>query len=283
MSIIEVKGLTKDYGRGRGVFDVSFSVEKGQVFGFLGPNGAGKTTTIKSILSMIHYDQGEILYFDAPHSHRTHEWLGVVVDATLYDEEWKVRDVERIVRPFYSQWDAQLFDQLLKSFNVDRAKRVKELSRGMNVKLMLAVALSHGAKLLVLDEPTSGLDPVARDEICDILSEYVSDGTRSVLFSTHITTDLEKIAHDVTFILEGQIVFTGKKDDLLKTYALVKGESSAINDSHKKLIHGIRRNQTEFEGITLAEHIPQLPGDLTFAPPTLDDIVVCMNRRATNG
>jgi ABC-2 type transport system ATP-binding protein len=167
---------------------------------------------------------------------------------------------------------------MLEKFGIDRKKKVKELSRGMKVKLMMAVALSHDAKLLILDEPTSGLDPVARDELCDMLSEFVTDENKSVLFSTHITTDLEKIADYITFILDGQVVFTGSKESLLEKYVLVKGGLSEISSQQKKLLIGLREHGTGFEGMAEAENIGKLSKNLLAEPITLDENIIYMNK-----
>jgi ABC-2 type transport system ATP-binding protein len=162
--------------------------------GFIGPNGAGKTTTIKLILGISRCDAGRVRLFGEEGTLEQNERIGVVMDSPPYVEDWTANDVERAISPFYSSWDTAHYDGYLRRFGLERKKKVKELSRGMRMKLQIAVALSHNAELLILDEPTSGLDPVARDEICDLLREFVTDENKSVLFSTHITTDLEKTA-----------------------------------------------------------------------------------------
>lgn len=214
-NILEIRELEKHYDQ-FSLRKVSFSVPKGFIMGFIGPNGSGKTTTIKCLLGLTKYDAGEIELFEQVRETldaAINEEIGVVMDSSFYVQDWSVDDVEKAVSLFYSKWDARQYDRLLKRFRLNRKKKVKELSRGMKVKLMLAVALSHDAKLLILDEPTSGLDPSARDEICELLGEFVMDEEKSVLFSTHITSDLEKIADYITFILDGKVVYTGLKDD----------------------------------------------------------------------
>jgi len=280
--LIEVRGLCKRYA-GFALEDVSFDVPKGYIMGFVGPNGAGKTTTIKSILHMIEQDAGEIRLFGKnPQTDMAEitDKIGVVMDAPFYAEDWTMRDVEGAVSPFYSQWDTKRYTELLSRFHIDKAKRVKELSRGMKVKLMLTVALSHDAQLLILDEPTSGLDPVARDELCELLCDFVSDESRSVLFSTHITGDLEKIADYITFILNGRIVFSGLKDDLMEAYVVVKGGRNELSAAQKKGLIGLREHGTGFEGLAARADLASLPKGLLTEPITLEELVVYMNKGA---
>jgi len=277
---LEVCGLNKSYDT-FSLKDVSFKIPTGYIMGFIGPNGAGKTTTIKSILNMINHQSGKVSLFgldSKDYAGQINEQIGIVMDSPFYVEDWTAADVEAAVSPFYSRWDGGKYVNLLKRFAIDRKKKIKELSRGMKVKLMIAVALSHEARLLILDEPTSGLDPVARDELCDMLSDFVTDENRSVLFSTHITLDLEKIADYITFILDGKIVYTGTKDALLEKYVLVKGGLSEISAEQKKLIIGLREHSTGFDGMTETESIGRLPKSLVFEPITLEEIIICMNK-----
>jgi len=277
---LEVCGLNKSYDT-FSLKDVSFKIPTGYIMGFIGPNGAGKTTTIKSILNMINHQSGKVSLFgldSKDYAGQINEQIGIVMDSPFYVEDWTAADVEAAVSPFYSRWDGGKYVNLLKRFAIDRKKKIKELSRGMKVKLMIAVALSHEARLLILDEPTSGLDPVARDELCDMLSDFVTDENRSVLFSTHITLDLEKIADYITFILDGKIVYTGTKDALLEKYVLVKGGLSEISAEQKKLIIGLREHSTGFDGMTETASIGRLPKSLVFEPITLEEIIICMNK-----
>lgn len=263
--------------------DVSFTVPEGYIMGFIGQNGAGKTTTIKSILNMVNYQSGDIRIFGVDSRDSTGQLdgqIGVVMDTPFYVEDWTMADVEKAVSPFYCYWNSGKYADLLAKFGIDRKKKVKELSRGMKVKLMIAVALSHEAKLLILDEPTSGLDPVAREELCDMLGEFVTDEHKSVLFSTHITSDLEKIADYITFILDGRIVFTGTKEELLESFVLIKGGLSEINAEQKKLIIGLREHGTGFEGMLETVNIRKLSNNLLVEPITLEEIIIFMNKGA---
>lgn len=283
-NILQVNNLNKKYD-GFSLQDVSFAVPSGYVMGFIGPNGAGKTTTIKSILGMVCADGGTIKILDSEVSTDTVEFkddIGVVMDLPFYVDEWKVKDVEKAVSMFYSRWNSNAFKKYLKAFDISPDKKVKDLSRGMKVKLMLSAALSHEPKLLILDEPTSGLDPVARDELMDILRDFMSDESKGILFSTHITSDLEKIADYITFIIDGKIVFTGEKDKFIEGYLLVKGGIKDIDPEHKKRIIGYREHSVGFEGIVKAESMEKLPSNLAFEKPSLDEIIIYTNREGKN-
>ena len=282
-NILEVNNLVKKYDT-FSLKDVSFCVPSGLIMGFIGPNGAGKTTTIKSILNMIAPNAGTIKLFGMDNKEDTiliNEQIGVVMDSPFFVDDWNMTDVENAISPFYANWDRQKYAELLNGFGIEKKKKVNELSRGMKVKLMLSVALSHNAKLLILDEPTSGFDPVARDELCNLLSDFVSDETNSILFSTHITADLEKIADYITFIFDGQIVFSGLKDDFLEKYILAKGGLDEISAEQKKLIIGFREHPTGFEGMIEAANMSKLPKSLLFEQPTLEEIIVFMSKGGT--
>ena len=282
-NILEVRGLRKNYGA-FSLNDVSFDVPSGYIMGFIGPNGAGKTTTLKLVLNIINRAGGSVKMLGRELAIADNEQIGVVMDTPMYVDEWTLKDVEKAIAPFYPAWDAAKFAGYLEQFGLEGKKKVKELSRGMKVKLQIAAALSHGAKLLILDEPTSGLDPVARDEICDLLREFVTDENKSVLFSTHITADLEKTADFITFILNGSIVFTGAKDDLLEKYARVTGGLKDIGAEQKRLVIGYREHGTGFEGMVESANLGKLPGAVLVEEITLDEIIIFMNKGVkTNG
>ena len=278
-NILEVNGLRKSYGSFE-LNDIAFDLPCGYIMGFIGPNGAGKTTTIKLILDVIKSDSGSVKLFGCEDNAIQNESIGVVMDTPLYVDEWTINDVEKAIFPFYKQWDKKTFADLLKQFGLDKKKKVKELSRGMKVKLQIAAAFSHNAKLLILDEPTSGLDPVAREEICDLLREFISDENNSVLFSTHITSDLEKIADYITFILNGSIVFTGAKDELLEKYARVTGGLTDIDGEHKKSVIGYREHGTGFEGMVEVSNIKTLPSSILTEEINMEEIIIFMNKGA---
>jgi ABC-2 type transport system ATP-binding protein len=204
--------------------------------------------------------------------------LAAVFDEIFFVDVWRIREVEKAVKGFYSQWDSGLFARYLKKFKLLSSKKVKELSRGMKMKLMLAVALSHNAKLLILDEPTSGIDPVARDELLDILREYISDGEKSVFFSTHITSDLEKIADYITLIDNGKLFFTGSKDDLEAYFLIVKGSADDLTDALKSQLIGLSSNATGFSGLLPSSKSELLLGRLVTEMPTIDEILVRISK-----
>ncbi len=276
-NILEVKGLYKSYGAFK-LQNVSFELPRGYVMGFIGPNGAGKTTTLKLILDVIKAEEGSVKLYERPDE--KNENIGVVMDAPMYVDDWTINDMEKAVSPFYKKWDSKKFKRHLGKFGLDAKKKVRDLSRGMKVKLQIAAALSHNATLLILDEPTSGLDPVARDEICDLLREYVASESNSVLFSTHITSDLEKIADYITFILDGKIIFTGSRDNLLEKYRAVKGGLNEISSEQKKMIIGLREHGTGFEGMIETVNKNRFSKNFLVENISLDEIIIYMNKGA---
>ena len=278
-NILEVRGLRKHYDTFE-LDDVSFDLPGGYIMGFIGPNGAGKTTTIKLILGIIQGNGGSVKLFGQEFDGLQNEQIGVVMDSPMYVDDWTVSDVERALAPFYRRWDKALFAGYIKQFGLTPKKKIKELSRGMKIKLQIAAALSHHAKLLVLDEPTSGLDPVARDEICDLLRDFVADESCGVLFSTHITSDLEKTADYITLILNGRIAYTGPKDALQERYARVTGGPNDLSVEHRQRIIGYRGHGVGFEGMIEIANASLLPRSVLIEPISLDEIIIFMNKGA---
>ena len=258
---LSVTGLTKHYDSGFTLDDVTFDLPSGYIMGLVGPNGAGKSTLIKLILNMTARDAGriEVLGLDAmADEERVKEQLGVVLDSSYFIEYMTVDAVERTSRPMYPLWDHNLFDTYLRQFGLGRNKKIKDLSRGMQMKLMLAVALSHDAKLLILDEPTSGLDVLSRDELMDILSDYVADGGHSVIFSTHITADLERCADFLAYITNGMLYYSGPKDEFEDAFRLVKGGPDELTDGLQRAMVGIRTYATGFDALVRTQDIPHI-------------------------
>lgn len=262
--------------------DVSLALPTGYVMGLVGPNGAGKTTTIRTLLGMLRPTAGrvEVLGRTLPAPDALRQDVGVVLDRPSLVGEWRLRDVERALRPFYDRWDPARYAALLADFELDPAARVKALSRGMTMKLQIAVALSHGARLLLLDEPTSGLDPVARDELVGILGDYLVTEGRSVLFSTHITADLERIADHLTLLHAGRVVRTGTKEDLMDAYCLVRGGPDELPADGLVPLLGPRRTDVVVEALVAADDVPLLGRGVVVERPTLDQIVVHLRGRA---
>lgn len=275
MSILEVKNITKKYPSFN-LDDVSFNVEEGSICGFIGRNGAGKTTTLKGIMGLIHLDAGEIHVFGHNmliNEDENRQDISFSLSELNYFTEVKIGKLTEVTKRFYKNWNDDTYEKICKKFNLDQNKRIKELSSGMKVKYGLAVALSHKAKLLIFDEPTSGLDPVSRDEILEIFKSIVKDGKRSILFSTHITSDLEKCADHIVYIRNGKIVSSLTKDEFINSYKEVKGPISAL-DANKELLVSYKVEGKTFEGLVKKENVEKLADNIKTSVPALDTIMV---------
>ncbi len=252
MSILRIDSLCKKFDA-FALKDVSFAVEEGTVMGFIGRNGAGKTTTLKSVLGLVHPDCGVIEFMDKPVKDNElflKQNVGVVLGGADYYPTYKLKTIAKVTAKFYDNWDSELFESYLEKFSLDKNKRIKDLSAGMKVKFSLALALSHGAKLLLLDEPTSGLDPVSRDEIIGIFIDLIADGEHSILFSTHIISDLEKCADYITYIQNGRIVESCDKESFAEKYRAVSG--GKLNSELEKKLIGVRKNAFGYEAMIKA-------------------------------
>ncbi len=281
---MEIEGLRKSF-RDFTLKDVTFSLPQGYIMGLVGRNGAGKTTTIRLMLNILARNAGTVRIFGLDNlldEQAIKQDVGVVFDDIFFVDSWKVSEVEKALRGFYARWDRRLFARYIGEFDLPAGKRVKELSRGMKMKLMLAVAMSHEAKLLILDEPTSGLDPVARDELLNILSEYISDGEKTILFSTHITSDLEKIADYITLIDNGSIFYSGTKDDLLENFIIVKGGPDDLVEPLRAKIIGLAANKAGFSGLLPASEAKHLSRTIVRETPSIDEILVFISKGGRN-
>lgn len=208
--------------------DVSFEVKPGQIIGFIGRNGAGKTTTLKCIMNLVHYESGKVFAFDRDMNENELEnkqRIGFALSELNYYPNKTIRQLMNVTKRFYKRFDEQKFNEACRLFNLNIDKKLEELSNGMKVKYSVAIALSHHAEILILDEPTSGLDPVSRDEILDIFRQIVKNKDRAILFSTHITSDLDKCASDIIYIHDGEIIYTGSKSDFINSYLFIKDKS----------------------------------------------------------
>ncbi|MBE0067680.1 phenol-soluble modulin export ABC transporter ATP-binding protein PmtA [Thermoanaerobacterium thermosaccharolyticum] len=284
--ILEVKNLRKNY-KDFSLKDVSFKLDRGYIMGFIGQNGAGKSTTIKLIMNLLKRDGGEIKIFgkdNIKHEIEVKNKIGFVYDECYFYEELTVLEMKEIIAPFYKEWDDDLFNRYIKEFDIPPKKKIKDLSKGMKMKFSLAIALSHNADLLIMDEPTSGLDPVVRSEILDILSDTIQDENKSVFFSTHITSDLDKIADYIILIDNGEIVLSAAKDDILDNYGLVKGSKELIDNDIKKNFVGININKYGFEGLAYNKNkVKRIFGEkVVIEKPTLEDIMLYHTRRDFN-
>ncbi len=275
MALLEVEGLTKRYP-GFTLDSVSFRLETGYIMGFIGRNGAGKTTTLKSMLGLVHADAGSVRIDGTEYredEHLAKQKLGVAFGGVDYYPRAKLSDIARVTRRFYEAWDETQYCALLQRFQLDEKKRVRELSQGMKVKFSLALALSHNAKLLLLDEPTSGLDPVSREELIELLQHIVEDGEHSILFSTHITSDLEKCADYITYIRGGRIAASTDLDSFKSEYRLVRGTRAQLTEPLVQKFIGARKNAFGFTALAKAEDAAAMEG-LEIAPADLESIMI---------
>ena len=242
-----ISGLTKTY-KDFMLNGVSFSVPCGSIVGLIGENGAGKSTTINAVLGLIQKEAGSICVLGKEQpDNEIKEQIGVVFDGNNYPEIFSTRKLNRVMKDIYYSWEEHTFLNLLKKFSLPTDKPIKQFSKGMKMKLAIAVALSHNSKLLILDEATSGLDPVIRDDILDILLDFAQDETHSILISSHITTDLEKIADYIVFIHEGQVVFSKLKDELIEQYGIIKCGAAQFEALDKSDIIVYRKMDYEWQ------------------------------------
>ena len=277
-NVIEISGLRKQY-KNFLLNNISFSVPGGFVCGFIGENGAGKTTTLKLILGMVMKDGGSIKLFGRRADDVSlKEDIGVLFEQPYYQEDWTPVDIEKAMRPFYKKWSNTAFHQYLERFSLDPKQKYKTMSRGMKMKLGMAVTLAHDAKLLLLDEPTSGLDPVGRDEMLEILRDYMVEEDRTIFFSTHITSDLEKIADYITYIKNGRILYSGLKDELIEKYCLIRGGIGDLPQSKRKQVLGLREYPGGFDAMIEMKDIAGFPGSVITETVSLDDIMVRMSK-----
>ena len=278
---IVIKDLTKDYGVFR-LDRVSFTVPGGSIVGLIGENGAGKSTTFQCILNLIPRDGGSITLLgqdSVANEQAVKEDIGVVLDESMFHGLLRPTDVGKILSKVYRRWDAPLFQRYLKKFDLPPNRCLKELSRGMKMKLCIAAALSHHPKLLLLDEATSGLDPVVRDELLEEFQAFLTDDDHAVLLSSHITSDLEKVADYIVYLHQGKVVLQGAKDDLLETLGRLVCRKSDLSSIDPDLLLGVREHQFGAEALVadraaFARRYPNLPVD----PVTLDEIMVLMGK-----
>ena len=275
--ILTVSGLNKSYGD-FSLSDVTFSLPEGCITGFIGVNGAGKTTTLRTVLGLTGRLSGDIRFFGLDFDRNEREIkdrIGIVLDDGCFYDELTLMEMKSILSSAYTSWSEQDFKRYMDLFSLDPKQKIQTLSRGMRMKYALALALSHNAELLIMDEPTSGLDPLVRSQLLQILSEYMQNGGKAVFFSTHITSDLDKIADMLIMIDHGRIVFQEEKDALLDTYRIVKGDSRDLTAETRPLFLTVSETEFGFTGITkriseVRDHIP----DVIAGRPTIEDILL---------
>ncbi|MEK4031328.1 ABC transporter ATP-binding protein [Pseudobacillus sp. FSL P4-0506] len=251
-NVVELKNVTKRF-KDFSVKNINLQVKQGFVTGFIGANGAGKSTTIKMMMNLLKPDDGEVKIFGldyTTHEKAIKERIGFVYDGNVFFEGLNLKDIKRIVAPAYKHWNDTLFYQYIEQFELPLNKAIKTFSKGMQMKASLAIALSHHAELIIMDEPTAGLDPIFRRELLELLQELMIDGQRTIFFSTHITTDLDRIADYIAFIQSGEVVFNQSIHDVAENYALVRGGMDLLDrDTEKAFVH-IHRAPTGFEALT---------------------------------
>jgi ABC-2 type transport system ATP-binding protein len=249
---IEIKGLRKEY-KGFALDDVTFDVPRGYIMGLIGPNGAGKTTIVKLIMNLIRRDAGEIRVFGLDsigHEPAVKARIGFVYDVPRFPEDLRLGTIASALAAFYDRWDGNRFRQLMEEFQLGPRQVFKKLSHGMKMKFSLALALAHDADLILMDEPTAGLDPVFRFELLNKLRAIIQDEGKTVLFSSHITTDLERVADFVTFVHKGRVVFSSAKDEVLETWGVVRAAGDALRPEDVPAARGFRRTEHSLEVLT---------------------------------
>ena len=270
MNAIEVKNLTKKY-KGFSLENLSFTLPGGCIMGLIGENGAGKSTAIKSILGIVRPDSGNIRIFGKEADIKNA--IGVVLDEVGIPDNFTVRDVNSVMKKSFNNWDNELFRDYISRFRLPEKKIFKSFSKGMKMKLGIAIALSHNAKLLILDEPTSGLDPVVRDEIIDIFNDFTRDENHSILISSHIVSDLEKICDYISFLHNGRLMLCEEKDRLLEQYGFINTTEEVLRELDKSAVIGKKSNKWGIEALVDREKIPHL---FDIKPITIEDLFVFM-------
>ncbi len=275
-AILQVENLTKQYS-GFTLDHVSFSVPKGTIMGLIGENGAGKSTTINAILDLINKDDGTVAFWgqELSSSKQIKENIGVVFDGINFYETLTPAKVGKISSAAYKQWDEHLYKEYLKRFQLPVDKEIKTLSKGMKMKLCIAVALSHKPKLLILDEATSGLDPVVRDDILDVFLEFVQDANHSIMMSSHISTDLEKVADYITFIHQGKVIFSKRKDELRYHYGIIRCGAAVFDQIDKEDVLAYRKEDYQWNVLVAEkEKAKRKYKNAVVDDATIDDILL---------
>lgn len=276
MNTLEVKGLEKKY-KDFALENISLELPKGFICGYVGQNGAGKTTTLDLITHQKKADAGVVKidgmeYQENPKKYK--EMIGYVCDKCYFPNDFNLLDIKGVLKDFYETFDENKFMNLCKKWDLPKKKKVKDYSRGMTIRLMFAGILARDTKLLILDEATNGLDPVVKQEILEILQDYIQDGERSVLFSTHILSDLEEIADFIFFLHNGKKVFFDTKEEIAEKYLLVKGGLEELTEAVSRKIKGLKKTSVGFEGIIEADDSVCVSQKCVLEKPTINQIVI---------
>ena len=276
-NILKVEHLNKSY-KDFALTDVTFSLPEGCITGFIGANGAGKTTILRTILGLTQKNSGSIQIFGLDmerNAKQIKNRIGVVLDDGCFYEELSLAEMKSIISSAYTMWSEQDFKRYMDMFKLEPKQKISTLSKGMKMKYALALALSHNAELLIMDEPTSGLDPMIRSQLLKVLADYMENGGKGVLFSTHITSDLDKIADMLIMIDHGRIVFQEEKDVLLDNYRIVKGDTKLLTEEMRKLFLSVTETPFGFTGITKhAAKVQDFLSDVIIERPAIEDIML---------
>lgn len=270
---LKLENVTKEYKDFK-LDHINIALPKGCIMGFIGENGAGKTTAIKLILDLINRDSGTITILGKDNKSEIDsikENIGVVLDESSFPENLNAAEINHILKKIYKTWDENKFYNFLNKFSILPDKSIKDYSRGMKMKLSIAVSLSHDSEILILDEATSGLDPIVREEILDTFLEFIQDESNSIFVSSHIISDLEKICDYITFIHKGKIVFSEAKDNLLDNYGILKCSAEEFENIDKSIVKGVRRNKFGIEALVLKNKIS---GNFLIDKASIEDIMI---------
>lgn len=273
---LELHGVCKKYG-GFALRNVGFTLPRGTVMGLIGENGAGKTTTIKAVLDLIRPDSGEITVLgeQSTSNPAVRERIGVVLDDGGFPSTMNAVQVDTLLGRAYRNWDAAQFFRYIERFGIDKEKAIKDYSKGMKTKLVIAAALSHHAELLLLDEPTSGLDPVVRDEVLDLLYDFMQDENHAILLSSHITSDLDKIADEITFIHKGEVLLSEPRDELLDTCGILRCTADQLNALDPSAVRAKRVGTFGCEALVRRDGVPE---NWSVEPVNIEQIMLFLTR-----
>lgn len=283
-NILEVDGLRKVYAKSQFVLkDIDFSIPYGSIVGFIGENGAGKTTTMGAILGTLKKDRGAITILGKEvdvTKPKIREDIGVVFDDMNFSSHLNVDQLAKVMKNIYQQWDNDKYNHYIQLFSLPKKQKIAGFSRGMSMKLSIAVALSHGAKLLILDEATAGLDPVARDDILEVFIDFVKDKDHAIFLSSHITSDIEKIADELIFIKNGEIILKVNKDELLHNYAIVQCRSDTFHEINEDDVLAYITKDEMLNVLVSNKH--GLPRGCQISDFTIDDITLLLMKGENN-
>ncbi len=276
MSLLSVKDISKTY-KGFMLNHISFELEAGYIMGYVGENGAGKTTTLNMITGILKSESGSITLQgktieEDPVAYK--DMIGYISDTSFFPADFTIKEVRRTLKDFYPSFNTEKFNEYIQKWNLPEKKKIRDYSKGMQVKLMFADIFSRDTRILILDEATNGLDPVIKDEILGLMQEYIADGEKSILFSTHILSDLEQIADFIFFINKGEGVLCEPKDELVESYLLLKAGPDELSEEQLSHVMGIKKTKVQIEGLIKTEDALLFGDGIVMDKPTVDQIVV---------